>query len=1288
SLSQRDELVYETVRSKASQLAKSIDVGLRSWRGKQYEEVFDSSTAVRNLCRFKICADVAEALDTMQAMLSFGFIERMSKRSDQVTGLSWRHATLVKISYHTFYRFNLREIGKWQLYVEVLGVRGVAEGANATVTLAAAGQSRSVALRPASGSDALVPASPDGDRFVCGFEDEYFGSDVPSRRQLHVRIQVSNAEVASHSFDLDLIDDISRMPGWRDNDEDDVDGSRLPALVARSLRDIDMLAKTGPERWYSVSSVLARRRSFPLVKPLVPATRATTAQDEDQEDPTGRVKVWLGVFALRNDTQRRETRPRVARDIETRAWRVYVRVNEVRGAHCRVPIIMRSQVVLQVGAKVKWKQAHRFLKIPVVESKSTLFTGPRRKDYQKDGADFDGARLVVTATAPRQHGVLRVSVYERLKTDLTRTRRLGVATVPLAEVPIVPPRPSIESAAEAVQMVFDEPAPRTLELRTSHGTRNGTLSCTVWMAPVIADAPPLFLQTIVKYRTILVVALAALFIVLAHTLPRGFLDALLVYAPLIAVKLYIEAPRLMGTALTRLIDVAAPGLHLTLGAVRVALWFGPERTNAMSQMHTTRLGRLSSGAPQRLTLCIDVDDVAIAHPPDAGFEHEDFFSAKAVRLQLSADRRLLWGLANIAVGSRYFGWRPFPSLHDKLRDHPNFEAARLGVIRIDELKIDDVKLVFEIARGELNVCRLTRMLAQNTVQKALRRDDAMPNTLSIDVVSTANIRTTAPLLFVVVSVRNFERQTAMQSSRGSTNIWDEHFVLPTDSHRARAFVVHGTMLLRDKAFAAFPRSRSKRPTIELRIAYYHEVGAATQEQLLTVYRPLTALAQLQINSLETTRKLGEYRLVKNMLQDFPVLFDPRTILVTHINCSVMDLFAGYRGAGEHHNALFQRRLIKTFGDFHGERNDSVEAQEAPTVDNDDDQDRRRSSFLKRLKKSANIYRLMIAFSTPKSFRTRHHDPTRRKDKHVYLRRLDLSSKLQHRAEGNNEGLDLFTVAKSLSMSAIMPILKEVDLVGGVSHILAGLFSRVSLEETDLTSNRRDKARAKRSSISMVIANKLTRDSSLPSDDCLVARSTIEGVLAMSVSNTFSIMRSVFGSSDTNIVWAELRRRTIVYSRRDPVSGDTVGLKKKLKLDNPRSMARYDRAAGEITLRFRRHRKRSWVSRKKEVADIRLRAQDSLHPGFPSTKAYMECWWTFIARSCGVRVLVIFLAFVDDGDDADPQAQTTSDEGGNWVNIADLEPIEDRARAFTVGKSAVLAVPRSREEVKSEYINAS
>ena len=99
--------------------------------------------------------------------------------------------------------------------------------------------------------------------------------------------------------------------------------------------------------------------------------------------------------------------------------------------------------------------------------------------------------------------------------------------------------------------------------------------------------------------------------------------------------------------------------------------------------------------------------------------------------------------------------------------------------------------------------------------------------------------------------------------------------------------------------------------LTLRVVYEHVPNAPTQRDLLEE-KPMTALEQLQLNSLETTLRFGDMKLVKRMLDDFPLLLDIRSCQVAEASCYLSELFAGYEGKGEStkHKLNAQRMLDK------------------------------------------------------------------------------------------------------------------------------------------------------------------------------------------------------------------------------------------------------------------------------------------------------------------------------------------------------------------------------------------
>ena len=177
----------------------------------------------------------------------------------------------------------------------------------------------------------------------------------------------------------------------------------------------------------------------------------------------------------------------VRRDEEKRTWRVYARVGEVSGAKCNVPIVIKSQVVLEVGAKISFGASTTTATSLTKGIQSlTRFTRPKVKDYGTDGADFGGERLVVAACVPRAGAQLRVSVYERLKTDLIRTRRLGIATIPLCDVPVYERGAGVDGEARGALSAVD----RLMALHSPRhlGFDKVSAMARVWASAAVAAA--------------------------------------------------------------------------------------------------------------------------------------------------------------------------------------------------------------------------------------------------------------------------------------------------------------------------------------------------------------------------------------------------------------------------------------------------------------------------------------------------------------------------------------------------------------------------------------------------------------------------------------------------------------------------------------------------------------------------------------------------------------------------------------------------------------------------------
>ena len=110
-----------------------------------------------------------------------------------------------------------------------------------------------------------------------------------------------------------------------------------------------------------------------------------------------------------------------------------------------------------------------------------------------------------------------------------------------------------------------------------------------------------------------------------------------------------------------------------------------------------------------------------------------------------------------------------------------------------------------------------------------------------------------------------------------------------------SYTVEGPMELRGSKGKLLEGDQAK--SLTLRVTYVHVPNAPTQADILRD-NPMTALEQLQLNSLETNLRLGHLSLVQRMLDDFPLLLDIRSCQVAEASCYLSELFAGYEGRGE------------------------------------------------------------------------------------------------------------------------------------------------------------------------------------------------------------------------------------------------------------------------------------------------------------------------------------------------------------------------------------------------------
>ena len=97
-------------------------------------------------------------------------------------------------------------------------------------------------------------------------------------------------------------------------------------------------------------------------------------------------------------------------------------------------------------------------------------------------------------------------------------------------------------------------------------------------------------------------------------------------------------------------------------------------------------------------------------------------------------------------------------------------------------------------------------------------------------------------------------------------------------------------------------------------------------------------------------------------------------------------------------------------------------------------------------------------------------------------------------------------------------------------------------------------------------------------DALLGDATVQGFLLKKVERKLEFMRASVATpnqSSFHLEWCELRGRTLYYTRRDSVTGDSLGFTKKLCLGSRPYEARYDRERECIKVRsLTRHQQKA------------------------------------------------------------------------------------------------------------------
>lgn len=223
-------------------------------------------------------------------------------------------------------------------------------------------------------------------------------------------------------------------------------------------------------------------------------------------------------------------------------------------------------------------------------------TGHWARNLVLNGADF---RAVVAGMPPdanllmrEAHDAVSLHAYERLKTDLVETGLVGHAKL------------KVEDLSEEVK-VYE------LDLKRK-GAVNGTLKVEAWLVSTKVE-----LRSVPKSPFAL--GLVALWLGLRFAV--GIWTALPVMLLGIA-WLLLELPTLLGTALSKILPAAVPGLGMSVKAVRLYL---------------------SLCDATQLLFRVEVDDFKLAHDTSYKFYQPNFVAAGGVNLAVSVDLKEIVG---------------------------------------------------------------------------------------------------------------------------------------------------------------------------------------------------------------------------------------------------------------------------------------------------------------------------------------------------------------------------------------------------------------------------------------------------------------------------------------------------------------------------------------------------------------------------------------------------------------------------------------------------------------------
>ncbi|KAJ8600241.1 hypothetical protein CTAYLR_001982 [Chrysophaeum taylorii] len=389
-------------------------------------------------------------------------------------------------------------------------------------------------------------------------------------------------------------------------------------------------------------------------------------------------------------------------------------------------------------------------------------------------------------------------------------------------------------------------------------------------------------------------------------------------------------------------------------------------------------------------------------------------------------------------------WRPFPSVHDELRNtYRYYEPTRLATVSL-ELSVDDPCVSFDISavNDEFNVNNYVRKLAQGKIRQCLGRREPAPNTLTIivrkvewhkgAVTDEAISRASAARKKTAVSaVRKLSRTLApwRRSPRHTTAAKRAPRQVTVTAHLRRQTVHFGSSQVTDGVATGFHAAANINvvdPSAVVKITVKDNYGSLVGQWITTLKMLVLAPENVHGYDVVGTKKRGSFAMSGMMqLRDSDFLVAPEKEAYVDL-----ELVWWYDKHGKTHDQIMH--IPKKLTALEQLQQNSAET----------------TLKLGNRRQLANMLRDFPVLFDVQSFelnRVRFHlkalfqgYTTDNSNRAIFLEKLDLRDKLKPRR--GEAGCDLYTLVWYMVTATVRPVLSEVSLVDATNQIISGVFT--------------------------------------------------------------------------------------------------------------------------------------------------------------------------------------------------------------------------------------------------------